>query len=177
MGLTAVFDERQPVSRRDRRDPVHVCGLAVEMHRDDCRCPRTDHRLGCARIDREPDRVDVGKDRPGVDHHDGQRCVGGRQRRRDDFVACSDPRRAQRDRERIGAVADTNCMARSRRRGERLLEAIELGPENEPAPVDDAGDSRCNRSAICSRCQLQERNHDPACASTPSSRYACKCSR
>ena len=44
MGLAAVFDDRQAVARRDRRDAVHVRGLAVEVNRDDCGCPRRDRR-------------------------------------------------------------------------------------------------------------------------------------
>ena len=44
VSLAAILDDGQPVAGRDGRNPVHICGLTVEMHRDDGGRPRCDRR-------------------------------------------------------------------------------------------------------------------------------------
>ena len=65
-------------------------------------------------------------------------CRG--QRRGDDFVARSDADRAQRQRDRVRAGADSDCVLRAACLGKLRLERLDLGAENEPAAGDHAID-------------------------------------
>ena len=92
----------------DALERVHVGGLAVEMHRQDRARARRDRGRGRVRIERQPLGIDVGEHRPRAGHHDGERRVGRRERRRDHLVARADVERAQDQRDRVGAGADAD---------------------------------------------------------------------
>ena len=63
-----------------------------------------------------------------------------RERRDDDLVARPDAQRAQRDRERLGAVGDADRVPRADVGGELGLERLDLGPEDEVPAVEHAMD-------------------------------------
>ncbi len=90
--LAAVFDDRQIVARGDSLERAHVGCLPVQMNRQNRARPRADRLFHAIGIDREADRIDVREHRARPGHHDRERRIGGRQRRRDDFVAGSDVR-------------------------------------------------------------------------------------
>ena len=72
-------------------------------------------------------------------------CQAGERRRQgghDDFVAGSDVERAQRQRDRIGAVAHSDRESRAARGRELGLERLDLRTEHEPASLDHACDRR-----------------------------------
>ena len=122
-------------------------------------------------------RIDVGKDRPGTGHHDGERRIGRRQRRGDHLVAGRDARRAQRNGERVGAVADADRMARAGRRRELALERLELRAENEPSSIDHPRDGGIDRRPVRAGRQPEKRNHRVTSCCAASGTYSRKCSR
>ena len=91
----------------------HVGRLAVEMHGQNRRGARRDRALR-PRRDRGSNAPDRRRRRPvrAPAMTIARAVVAGRHRRRDDFVARADAERAQRQRDRIGAVAmPTACGA------------------------------------------------------------------
>ena len=138
--LAAVFDDGEVVARGDLGDGAHVGRLTVEVHRHDRRSVRRHGRGRCVRIERQAIGIDVGKNGAGARHHDRERRVRGRERRRDHLIARPDAKRAQRDRQRIGAGADAYGVGRLTGGRELVFESFELRTENEPAARDDARD-------------------------------------
>ena len=106
-------------------------------------------------IDRQARRIDVGEHRPRAGHHDGERGVGGRQRRRDDLVAGADAERAQDQRDRVGAGADADGVRGAGRRGELALERFDFRAEDEPAAGHDPLDRGADVGGVLARRQRQ----------------------
>ena len=86
-------------------------------------------------------RVDVAEDgsRPGGDDRLRRRVE--RERRHHDLVVGTNAERLQRDRDRIGAVRDTDYVADTEVGGEVLLELPDLGPEDVHAALDHLRDA------------------------------------
>ncbi len=158
MRLAAVFDDGQVVARRDARDRGHVGRLAVEVHRQDRAGARADALGNPIGIDGGALRIDVGEHRPCAGHHDRQRAVRRRQRRRDHFIAGADPERAQDQRDRVGARADADGVRGAGRGGEFLLEGGDFRPEHEPAARDHAIDRASHLAGVLARDQRHERD-------------------
>ena len=98
---------------------------------------------GCdvARIEVHRLRVDVGKDRSRAAPDDR---LGGRierEGRADHLVPLADPHRVEREHDRIGAVRDADRVLDAEVRRGLLLEGAHVRAEDEPARVEDLGDS------------------------------------
>ena len=133
MRLTGVFDERQLMSRGDAFERAHVGGLTVEVHRQDRPRPRCHRGRGRVGIERQAVRIDVGEHRARAGHHDRERRIGGRQRRRDDFVAGTDVEGAQDQRDRVGAGADAHGVRLRHAAANSASNASTSGPStNQP---------------------------------------------
>ena len=104
MGLTAVLDEREPVSLGNLRERRHVGRLPVEMHRHDRSRARCDCRSRRRGIERQACRIDIGKHGTCSRHHDSQRRERGRDWGRDDFITRSNAEGPQNEREGIVPV-------------------------------------------------------------------------
>ena len=179
MRLAAVFDEREMVACRDALERHHVGGLAVQMDRQDRSCPRPDGPLDGAGIEGQAIRIDVGEYRARPRHHDGERRVRGRERRRDDLVAGTNPEPAKDERDGIGASPDADGVRRTRRGSKLRLEGLNLGAEHEPAAGDDPIDGLADVRVVIARHERHER-HAPrahARSSRCGSVYWSKCAR
>ena len=91
--------------------------------------------------------VDVGEDRRRADARDR---LGGRverERRADDLVAGADPERVEHEHERVGAVGDADRLRHAEVLGRLALEALDLGPEDEP-PVSSVRSNAAFSSGI-----------------------------
>ena len=97
-------------------------------------------RRRCVRIERQTIGIDVGKNGAGSRHHDRERRVRGRERRRDHLITRPNAKGAQRDRQRIGAGADAYGVGRLTGGRELVFEEFQLWAKNEPAARDDARD-------------------------------------
>ena len=73
----------------------------------------------------------------------GDRLCGRveRERRADHLVAGPDPERVERDHERVRAVRDADRVLDSEVRGGLFLEGLDVRAEDEPARVENVGDS------------------------------------
>ena len=160
MSLGRVLDQRQVVPCGDRLERAHVSGLAVQVHRQNRLGPRGDCGLGGPRIEREPRRIDVGEHRASAGHHDRERRIGGRQWRRDHFVAWTDLEGAQDQRDRIGAGADANGVGHLAGGGELRLEGFDFRAQHEPAAGDDPIDRGPHVGGIDAGTQGVKRNQD-----------------
>ena len=179
MRLAAVFDQRDPLAVRERREGCHICRLTVQVHRQEGRCSAGDGLLGSRRVQREPLGIDIGKHRMSARHHNRNCRVGGRQRSRHDFIARSDAQGPKNQRERVGAVTDANGMSRARCRSELLLECLDLGTQHEPCAIDHATDRLVDGGRLLSEVKIGERNSRGVHARVGawSSRYSPACAR
>jgi hypothetical protein len=159
MRLTAILDEGETMTFGDCGNRRHVGGLTIEVHRNDRRRSRRHDGVDGARIDGQPDRIDIGEDRPRADHRDRQRRVCGRERRGDHLVTAADPDRPERDGERVGASTNSHGSASLARVCEFVLERFDFGTEDEPATLDDATDGRLHDGGIVAWCQREEWDH------------------
>jgi hypothetical protein len=170
MRLRRILDNGQVVTVGDPDKRAEVCGLAVQVHRQNGSRPRRDGGLGGGRVERQAIGIDVGEDRPGPGHHDRQRRIGGRERRRDDFVSGADVEGPQDQRDRVGARADAHGVWRAGCCGELGLEGFHLRAEHEPARPDDATDGLENGGRVLAGRQGVERDgpgavrHSEPCA-------------
>ena len=156
--LAAVLDDGQMMAIGYRLDGRHVGGLSVQVDRQDGARPRSDGVFDRRRIDGQAGRIDVGEDRARAGHHDGQRRIGGRQRRGDHLVSRTDVERPQNERQRVGAAANPHAVGRAHRCGELALERFDFGTEHEPAARHDAIDGRVHRVPVLGWHERQERN-------------------
>src|SRR6185436_18640671 len=90
MRLAAVFDERESVALCERSERRRVCGLAVQMHRQERGRTIGNRTLRRAWVERQSLRIDIGEDWTGAHHDDRDGGVRGRQWSRDDLVAGAD---------------------------------------------------------------------------------------
>ena len=91
-----------------------------------------------SRGDAEGVEVDVAEHRPRAEH---ERRLGRRverEGRHHDLVARADPERAQRDRQRVGAVRHAHAVPHAEVARELLLEGLHLGPEDVAPAAGDA---------------------------------------
>ncbi len=135
-GLRRVLDQREPERRKlaERRRPPE------EVHRHDRLRPRSDPRRDVLRVEVECHGVDVGEHGCRTDTRDR---LGGRverERRADDLVVAPDSERFEREHERVGSVRDADRMRDSEERGRFALERLDLGPEDEPAGLENRGE-------------------------------------
>ena len=133
VGLCAVLHDEKPAPAGDLRDPVHVRGVAREVHRDHSLCPRRDCSLDARGVQAVGRPLDVGKHGRCADHEHG----GGRGDERpggdDDLVAGPDVQRPQDDLEGRGPAAHRKHPRDAEVAGEALLESRDLGAEGAPA--------------------------------------------
>ena len=131
----------------ERLDLANRREIAEQVHRD--------HGLR-ARRQRRTHRVRGDAERVGVDVAEDRRCAGVRdrlsrrvegERRHDDLIAWPDAHRAQRDRQRVGAVGDADRVRRAEVGGELLLEGLHLRPEHVAPAVEHALDRRAQLAA------------------------------
>ncbi len=73
VGLTGVFDQGQVVPAGDGLNPSKVGWLPVQVHGQDGRGTRRDGGFDSGWINRQALAVDVGEDRRGPRHRDGER--------------------------------------------------------------------------------------------------------
>ena len=142
-GLRGVLDDRD-AERLDLRDRRDVAEQVHGEHRARRGRERGAHGLG--RHARGL-RVDVAEHRAGarVDDRLGGRVEG--ERRDDDVVAGADAERAQRDRDRVGAVGDADGVPRAEVGRELVLERGDLGAEDERPAVEHLGELRVDLPA------------------------------
>ena len=158
MRLAAVLDDGEAVTRGDALDRRHVGRLAVEMHRHDRARARTHTLRNPIGIDRAALRVDVREHGSRAGHHDRERAVCRRERRRDHFVAGADTESAQDESDGVGSVTDADRMGRAGSGGEFLLEADDFGSEDEPSALDHAVDRAPHVGGVLAGHQRHERN-------------------
>ena len=158
MRLAGVLDERDAVTVGDRTQPRHVRSLPVQMYRNDRGGPRRDGRLDSGRIDCGALVVHIHEDRRTAGHQDREAGEGGGHRGRNDLITGTNPERTQRERNRIGSVADTDGMTGASHRGELGLERRQLGTEHEPPARHDSFDCLTNRRRVGARRQREKRH-------------------
>jgi hypothetical protein len=135
--LRRVLDQPEAARAAEGADRVGVERPAVEVDADDAARARRRAPLELGRVEVESRRVDVAEDRRRAhqDHRLGGReeAEGGHQH----LVAGAGAERAQRDHQRVRAVADTDHRGGAEEVGEGLLELLDLGAENEGVGVGD----------------------------------------
>ena len=99
-----------------------------------------DRALDLGRVEVERDRVDVGEDRRRAAAGDRLGGREERERRADHLVARADLERVEREHERVGAVRDADRLLDAEVLGRLALEALDLGPEDEAAALEGAGE-------------------------------------
>ena len=87
MSLRCVFDHHQSVACSYFADRSHVGQATVEVDRNDGARAWRDGTLDRSGVERERTRTDVGENGHATGVDDGERRVGGRERRRDDLIA------------------------------------------------------------------------------------------
>ena len=108
------------------------------MHGHDRLRARADPALDVLGIEVQRHRIDVGEDRGRAGARDGLgRRVEG-EGGADHLVARSDSHRLERQHERVRPVRDADRVRHAEVGGGLLLERLHLGPEDEPARLDDA---------------------------------------
>ena len=139
--LRRVFEDEEVAARGDFVDAADVGGLAVEVDGDDGARARRDGRFERGGVERERVGVYVGEDGDGARVEDGERGVGGGQRRGDDFVARAGAHRAggeERERDGVRAVADARREARAAEARPLLFKRRDLGAEDVRAAAEHA---------------------------------------
>ena len=142
MRLCRVFDQQQFVPRRQRRQRRHVRQLAIQVHRHDRACARSDRRLDAGRIQVETCGV-------GFHRHRHQPVLANRQKAgdegiagQDDLVAFFDRAEflvaAQDQRQRIQPIAHAHRVAHAAIGGELVFERRQFLAQHVPARIDDA---------------------------------------
>ena len=144
MGLGRVLDDREPVTRRQGAERVHVGRQAVEVDRDDRPRPRRHSPSGVGGIDVVSLGIHVGEHRcrPLVEHRLGRRDE--RERRHDDLVSLAHARRREGHVEGGGSAVRRQAEPRPDHRGELGLERLHLRRPRagEHPAVQDARDRR-----------------------------------
>ena len=140
-GLGGILQYRQP----ELADLGRGRGCAEQVDGDDRLGPGRQHRADRVGGHVTRRRIDVAehRTRSGVDDRLGG-CVE-RERRHHDLVVAANPERPQRDRDRVGAVADADRVAHTEVGRELLLERPDLRAEDVLAPLHDSGDPLENR--------------------------------
>ena len=181
MRLAAVFDERESLALGERGERRHVCGLAIQMHRQQRGRAIGNRPLRSAWIQRQSFRIDIGEDRTSARHDDRDGRVRGGEWSRDDLVAGADAERAKNQRDRVGAVADADGVRRAGCGGELPLERLDLGPQHEPCAVDHARDGLADRVRLFREVEIVEGNSNAHATvdgvDAGSSRYSPACAR
>ena len=140
VGLRRVLQQRQPVPLADLRERPHRGRVAEQVHRHDRARARRDRGLHGGGIEVERLVLDVGEHGHRTDRGDRLgRCVE-RERRADDLIAGLDAQRAQRDQQRVRAVADADPVRHAQMLGERALDLGDPRAEDEAARLDHLGD-------------------------------------
>ena len=147
MRLRAVLDQRDAALPRNGGERVHVGKAAVEVRHDHRARPWREAGAQRRGVHQQRRCVDLDVGRRRARRADRRRRVHAGIRRGRDLVARPDRERAQRELERIGAVADRHALARAAVRGELALERLDLGAEDVPAAVLNARDRRIELGA------------------------------
>jgi hypothetical protein len=106
------------------------------VNRDDRLRPGGDAALDVGGVEVEAQRVDVGEDGGRAAARDGLRRRKEREGRADDLVAAPDARRVEDEHDRVGAVGDADRVLDPETRCRLLLEARNLGAEDETAALE-----------------------------------------
>ena len=124
------------------QDRVHVCGLPVQMHRQNRLGARRDRSLNRRRIHVERPRLDIHqhRTRPGIQH----RRNAGHERKRhgNDFIARPHSRCQQRQMQRARAGIQRNAPCRSTIGCEVALKRRHFRSQNKLATLQDSCDRR-----------------------------------
>ena len=102
-GLRAVLDDVDAARSGQRHQLLHERSLAEQMDGDNRLCARRDFFRRFRRVEVERARVDVGENNLCAHLVNRLRRCYVSERRRDDFIARSNPQRAQCQRECVGA--------------------------------------------------------------------------
>lgn len=131
-GVSTVLNQFKIVLSRNLQDRIHLATAAVHVNHDQRLGPGRDSALDQRRIDihRRPFAVHKNWRAPGV--NDCVDCRAKCHRRRDDFIACSNSERQQRQMERCTATADRRLVRRLLVSRELLLQL----PQADPATAD-----------------------------------------
>ena len=158
--LAGVLDQAQPVAAGDVGESLEVGDAAVQMHRENGAGARGDRAFRRRRIQQQRPLIDIGEHRDGARPQDGLCGEGRGERRGDDFVARADAGRAQRDFQRLGAVADPDGEARAAERRPFPLERFQLGIEHVARPVQHPRHGRLQFPAAAGGlpAEIQERH-------------------
>ena len=113
--------------------------MAVKMHRHDAPGALRDQGLDGGRIEIHGHGIDVAEDGGGAEPRDGEGGKRGGHRRGDDLVARTDALDLEGEDERVGAVRHGDRVPCTHGLGELLLEGVDFGPEDEPAPIQHTG--------------------------------------
>ena len=139
--MRRVVDHAESVLVRHRLDPVHVAGVAEDVHRQDRPRLGTDQALDARGVQRVGPGVDVAEDRGDAVPVERMRRGGKRERRGDDLAAV-DPESLECDQQRhrpVAAQAEVRRAQVVRQRAAQLL--VERPLVGEPPRVPDRGDA------------------------------------
>ncbi len=140
MRLGAILDHLQPVPRRNLHQRVQIDALAVQVNRHDRLGLRRNRRLDLADVHQEIVVPDIDENRAGAENLDGRNRRHRGVRHRDDLVARANPRRRQRDIDRVGTAVDTDAAIHPDIGRHRAFEGDTFRPENELAGSEDTID-------------------------------------
>ena len=162
-GLRRVLEHRQAARAGEGGQLLHRRRVAEQVHRDQGSRALGEHRFDRGRGHTVSLGVDIREHRPraGVDHgpSGGEEADPGD----DHLVAGPDPERSQCDRQRLGAVGDSDAVAATDEGGELGLERLHLGTEDVAARLEHGplalGDQRHQR--LQRRSGGEQRNRGP----------------
>ena len=137
MRLRAILDQRDAALARDPAEAIDVGHAPVEMRDDDRARARRSAAASAAGSICSVDGVDLHVGGCRARRADRRRRVHAGVRHRRDRVARTDGERAQRELERIGAVADGDALGGADVRREFALEGLDFRPEDVPAASVD----------------------------------------
>ena len=161
MRLRAILDQRDAALARDAGERVDVGNASIEMGDDHRARSRTEPRGERGRVHQQRRRVDLDVGGHRARGADRRRRVHPGIRRGRDLVARTDRERAQRELERIRAVADGDALGGPAVRREFALEGLDLRAEDVPAAIVDARNRRVELGAqrrVVAR-QIVQRDH------------------
>ena len=160
MGLSTILDNGNAVCRGDLADRVEIGSPAVQVHGYDRAGPSRDRGLDASGVERPGRRVRVHEHRHRSRRLDADDGRDARVRCRYDLVAALDAHRLQGDRDRVGAVRDSDGGVGPAPRRERRLKRFELASEGVAAarkrPVERSTELRGNRLGLSA--EVTERN-------------------
>ena len=139
VGLGRVFDQGDIVFLTNRKQRVHIAGVAVEMNRHEGFGARGDGLFDALGVDAAGLVVDININRTGTDVGNGPACGNKGLGRGNNFIARTDVKNAQSDMERGGAAVKTDSVLCAAESGEVFLKLRDVRPEAVGAVVEGFG--------------------------------------